>query len=122
MLSFATQLVAEGSLQSELTLEAIKWEVRAMGKVLTQNERMLSGLRDADAAEASNERQLRHNLQEDARQALGEAHIHESYEKRHASQWLLMLRCLTYNESNSSTVELDGLTLFQQLMTSLISS
>ena len=65
--------MAEGSLQSEQTLEAIKWETRAMGSVLTHNERMLSSLRDTDAAEASNERPLRHNLQEDARQALGRA-------------------------------------------------
>ena len=42
-----------------------------MGGMLTQNERMQSSLRDADAAEAGRERQLRHNLQEDARQALG---------------------------------------------------
>ena len=65
------QLVAEGSLQSESMLEAIKWEIRAMAKTLTQNEKLLESLRNADNAEASNERQLRHNLQEDARQALG---------------------------------------------------
>lgn len=70
-LLLALQLVAEGSLQSELNLEAMKWEIRAMGGMLTQNERMLESLRAADAAEASNERDLRHNLQEDARQALG---------------------------------------------------
>lgn len=70
-LLLALQLVAEGSMQSESNLEAMKWEIRAMGRMLTQNENMLESLRAADAAEASNERDLRQNLQEDARQALG---------------------------------------------------
>ena len=72
---FVVQLVAEGSLQTNTAVAAMKAEIETMGKVLEANESLLQKLQSIDASHTANERQLRHNLQEDARQALGKSSV-----------------------------------------------
>lgn len=72
---FGLQLVVEGSLQSGRASEAARIEVLGMRRAATEQLRGQQTRAAAAAAHQMQERQLRQNLQEDARQALGEAFL-----------------------------------------------
>jgi hypothetical protein len=63
--------VAEGTLLTGAANAAVRGEVLSMVKAAEECSRSLSMLAAKDASTTSGQRQLRQNLQEDARQALG---------------------------------------------------
>ena len=81
------QLVAEGTLLTSAATRAVQSEVLAVARTAEESSKALSALAAKDAATSLGQRQLRQNLQEDARQALGESclaggtqhHMHEGY-------------------------------------------
>jgi len=66
------QLVAEGTLLTGAATAAMRAEVLAMAQQAAECSKTLEALAAKDAFATSGQRQLRQNLQEDARQALGE--------------------------------------------------
>lgn len=71
--SCLAQLVAEGSLQTAAAAKAIREEILTMKQRADSMNADLQSLRTREAERAAQERQLRQNLQEDARQALGQS-------------------------------------------------
>lgn len=71
-------MAAEALLLSSKVVNALSAEIRAMSKLVDANVQTVQSIRSAEAQSAAQERQLRHNLQEDARQALGNLLILES--------------------------------------------
>ena len=67
------QSVAEGTLLTCAATRAVQSEVLAMARAAEESSKALSALAAKDAATSLGQRQLRQNLQEDARQALGES-------------------------------------------------